>query len=282
MSRKPHPKQVNKPGRRWREPGFLLPAVEAIIIQVLAVGLLYALLLLADTVFDRRASIGVAMLMQGTLAMLITWWRRLPIWWLPIQFFFPIALLLAHTIALSPVVYLVVFLLLVLVYWTPFKTRVPLYLSGESIWEKVAAFLPKDAPVRFADVGSGVGGLALHLAERFPKASITGIELAPFPWLISWIRGRIRHNRARFVWGNYHNVDFSQFDIVFTFLSPAAMASLWEKASSDMQQDSLLLSYEFIIPHVKPDIVIPASSGDAALYGWRITKEAFEKQRSSS
>ncbi len=234
-----------------------------------------------EALFGWGVTIGVAVLLQGAFATLISWQRRLASWWLPIQFFFPLALLFAHSMSVSPFVYFIIFLALLLVYWMPFKTRVPLYLSGESVWQKVAAFFPEDAPLRFVDVGSGLGGLALYLADRFPKASIVGIELAPIPWLISWLRARTSGRRVHFILGNYNKLDFSQFDIVFTFLSPAVMETVWEKVASDMKHDGLLLSYEFVIPNLKPDIVIEASGGDAALYGWRIAK-AFTKQGSSS
>ncbi|RJX30835.1 MAG: class I SAM-dependent methyltransferase [Oxalobacter sp.] len=267
---KPHSDSKNKPGRRWREPGFLLPAVEALIIQAAAFMLLYVGCLAVDASAGWQMTLGVAALLQGAVAAIITWWRGLPLWWLPIQFLFPIALLFAHAMALSPLVYFVLFILFVLIYWAPFRTRVPLYLSGRPVWEAVAAFFPEDAAVQFVDIGSGIGGLSLYLADRFPKATVTGIELAPFPWLISWLRARFSGSRAQFIWGDYANVDLAQFDIVFTFLSPAAMPSLWIKALSDMRQDSLLLSYEFIIPGAKPDIVIYPALGGAPLYGWRI------------
>ena len=270
MEHEPLSDSPDKPGRRWREPGFLLPAAEALLIQVGAFILVYAFVLVFDRLLPFPISIGGGALLMAAAAALITWCRRLPFWWLPIQFCFPLAILLAYAMAFSPVVYFSLFMVFLLVYWTPFKTRVPLYLSGQPVWEKIATFIPENRDIQIADVGSGLGGLVLYLAKRFPKARITGIELAPFPWLIGWSRGRIARSRARFLFGDYEKIDFSQFDVVFIFLSPAVMPSLWAKASSDMRQGSLLLSYEFVIPHVKPDIVIPADVRGAKLYGWRI------------
>ncbi len=272
LDHEPQSRRKTKPGSFFSQPGFLLPGVQACVIQLVAMALLYALLLASGAFFGWQASIGVAALLQGAIATALSYWRRLPLWWLPIQFCFPVALLFAYSQNLSPGIFLGAFLLLLAVYWTPFRTRVPLFLSGEPVWNKVADLLPVDTPVRFIDVGSGLGGVVLHLSRRLPQSACVGVELAPLPWLASWVRGRLARSSARFILGNYNSLDFSQFDVVFAFLSPAAMESLWEKANSEMRDGTLLLSYEFIIPGAKPDIVIQGNLEDAMLYGWRISK----------
>jgi hypothetical protein len=252
-------------------PGFLLPAVQALVIQAVSCALLYLLLLLMWMVFAVQTTIAVAVLLQGVIAAGLSFWRRLPGWWLIIQLLFPMALLSAYALQLPPTYFLCAFVVLVLVYWTPFRTRVPLYLSGVRIWEIVAEQLPSDRPVNFVDVGSGLGGLVLDLARRRPDSHFVGIELAPFPWLVSWLRARATHSRAQFQLGNYNNADFSQFDVVFAYLSPAVMDTLWEKACAEMRAGSLLLSYEFPMWDVKPDIVIHAEKDGTTLYGWHIS-----------
>ena len=133
MLHKPKPHVKNIPGRHWSEPGFLLPAVEAGIIQFFALALIYVVLWLVESTLKYRVSIGLAVLLLGGVAAIMTWFRRLPIWWLPIQFFFPIAIIMAYSMAFSPAIYLGFFLLFLLIYWTPYKTRVPLYLSGKVV-----------------------------------------------------------------------------------------------------------------------------------------------------
>ncbi len=260
-----------EPGRNYDKPGFLLPAFQALAIQAAALIFLYLILQVVWLSLGLQVTLGIAALLQGAIAAAFSYWRRLPVWWLAIQFLFPVTLLAAYALELPSDIFLGAFLILLLLYWTPFRTRVPLYLSGASIWDAVAENLPKDQPIRFIDAGSGLGGLVLDLAKRFPKASFTGVELAPLPWAVSWIRGRFAHSPAKFVLGNYNKIDFSQFDVVFAYLSPAAMDSLWGKAISEMRNGTLLLSYEFPILKLKPDIVIEPEAGRPLLYGWRIS-----------
>jgi predicted O-methyltransferase YrrM len=51
-------------------------------------------------------------------------------------------------------------------------------------------------------------------------------------------------------------LDFAQFDVVFAYLSPAAMPELWKKAQREMRPGSLLISYEFPIEGVEPNLIV--------------------------
>jgi hypothetical protein len=95
-----------------------------------------------------------------------------------------------------------------------------------------------------------------------------GIETAPLPWLLSVLRARLTGSRARFVRGDYEQLDFAAFDVVFAYLSPAAMTALWRKAQSEMRPATMLVSYEFTIPERTPDRTIPATAARRALYVW--------------
>jgi predicted O-methyltransferase YrrM len=120
---------------------------------------------------------------------------------------------------------------------------------------------------------SGFGGLALFLARLRPDSRITGIEIAPLPWAVSAVRAAWRSLRgeggAHFVRGDYRRLNFAEYDVIFAYLSPAAMPALWLQASLQMRPGTLLLSYEFEIPGRAPDFTLVTGSG-RSLYGWRL------------
>jgi SAM-dependent methyltransferase len=215
-----------------------------------------------------RAGLLTAALVQGAIAALLSWWRKLAPWWLAIQFAFPLALVAGAALQLPSWLFLAGFLILLLVYWSTFRTQVPYFPSGKRAWDEVARLLPPDRPVRLIDIGSGLGGLVLDLAQRRPDSTFSGIELAPLPWLASRLRAIGRPN-AHFVRGDYERLDFADFDVVFAYLSPAAMAALWRKASAEMRPGTLLLSYEFAIEAKSPDLTIVPTGPGPLLYGWR-------------
>ena len=245
------------------------PAVQALIIQF--VSFLLAMLAIRGIwiLTDMQAGIVAAALLQGIIAAALAFWRRLAPWWLPIQFLFPVALIAMLSLSLPPGIFLALFVLLLGLYWTTFRTQVPFYPSGLEAWEAVAGVLPVDRPIRFIDIGSGLGGLVLNLAQRRPESTISGIELAPLPWLASWLRARLVRSRGHFIHGDYMHLDFSQYDVVFAYLSPAAMSALWEKAGIEMQPGTLLLSYEFSIPGAVADVIVTPQTQGPTLYAWR-------------
>lgn len=255
-------------------PLLRLPAIESLLIQA-AVLLLLALALPAA---KRHAALVLSPLeaafLQGWLAALASRWRGQAAWWSWIHFLFAPALLGALMLQLPPALFLAAFLLFLLLYWSTFRTQVPLYLSGAAARNAVADALPRH-PLRFIDIGSGLGGMVLDLAERRPESHFEGIELAPLPWLLSRLRLAANrhcrgHGRCRLLRGDYDRLDFSHYDVVFAYLSPAAMPRLWHKARAEMRPGTLLLSHEFAIPDAAPDIATPTRPGGTVLYGWRM------------
>jgi len=243
------------------------PAVRALLIQIGAFPLTLAVVyLLASAGF--RFSYWHVALVQGAIAAALTWWRGLASWWRAIQFFFPLALLAARQLAIPPAAFLGIFLFLLLLYWSTYRTQVPYYPSGRKVWAAVDAALPQGRALRVIDIGSGIGGLVLDLQRRRPASRIEGIELAPLPWLASHVRARITGSAARFIRGDYEALDLGDYDAVFAYLSPAAMSALWNKAAREMRPGATLFSYEFIIVDRPPNRVVHPVTDGPALYIW--------------
>ncbi len=246
------------------------PAIEALII------LCFALLLaiLAGKAVDHFSGIRLSPLpfafLHGALAAAIAYWRRMAFWWVPILLLFSPAAALMNTLQLPPTLFLAIFLFLLLLFWSTFRSQVPYYPSGLAVWQAVAALLPQDRPVQAIDIGSGLGGAVMYLSRLRPDSRFVGIELAPLPWLLSHLRARFSRSRGQFVRGDYTLLDFAEFDAIFAYLSPAAMLALWQKARAEMRPGSLLMSYEFIIEDVAPDVVIYPKVGGPALYVWHM------------
>ncbi|WP_019141217.1 class I SAM-dependent methyltransferase [Noviherbaspirillum massiliense] len=246
------------------------PAIHALLIQLAAFVLVLLLAVGLRTFAGTDLNILSAALVHGAAAALISYWRRLAAWWFPIQFIFPVALLTVHALRLPSWLFLAAFLALTCLYWTTFRTQVPFFPSGPATWHAVAGLLPEKEGVRVVDVGSGLGGLILHLARLRPEGEFSGIEVAPLPWLISALRARLAGSRGRFIRGDYDRLAFAGFDVVFAYLSPAAMPALWAKARAEMRPGTLLLSHEFPIPGVEPSLIIPGAAGRPSLFGWHM------------
>ena len=248
--------------RMWRA-----PALQALALQCAALPLTWiAVFLLARA--GAAPGYALAALLQGLFACLLTKWRALAVWWLAIQFVFPLALMETRALGVPPLAYLGVFLLLLAVFWSTFRTQVPYFPSNRRVWNEVARLLPADRPLRVIDIGSGLGGLVLALAARRPDATVEGIELAPLPWLVSALRAKSSGSGALFMRGDYEHLNFADYDVVFAYLSPAAMSALWRKAARELHSGAILISYEFLITEKAPDLSIVPTEGGSVLYVW--------------
>jgi hypothetical protein len=245
------------------------PALRAFLLQVLA----FVLGVVAVSAVEAGSGLSVPLpawaLLQGLIAAGLSRLAKLAPWWLAIQLLFPVAIVTVLYARLPPWVFLVAFLAFLVLYWTTFRTQVPYFPSTRGTWNAVASLLP-DEPIRFVDIGSGFGGMAMHLAALRPDCLVEGVELAPLPWFVSLLRARFSRNPACFFRRDYVGMSLSEYDAVFAFLSPAAMPALWEKARSEMRAGSMLISYEFPIPGASPDMVLPPDNRGASLFVWRM------------
>lgn len=253
-----------------RRPVLQAPAIQALFILCAA----WVLALLAGQGVESLSGVVISPIpfafLHGALAAGLARLRRMASWWAPILFFFPPAAVLVNSFHLPPVLFLAVFLFLLLLFWSTFRSQVPFYPSGQATWDAVAALLPADQPLHVIDIGSGLGGAVLYLSRLRPDSRFVGIELAPLPWLVSQVRALLGRSRGAFVRGDYTRLDFRDYDAIFAYLSPAAMTALWQKARAEMRPGTLLLSYEFIIEDMQPDVVVHPKENGPALYGWRM------------
>lgn len=257
-------------GAPFRLACLRLPAVLALLAQLIAFGVVILLAIVLPPLAGMQLSIAIAVVMQGCVAAVLARMFRLAPWWMPIEFCFPVAVVALSILQLPPLVYLAAFLLFLALFWSTFRTQVPFFPSNEAVWRAVAELLPRGQSLRIIDVGSGFGGMVMYLARTRPESRVIGVELAPLPWICSLLRGRASGSAGQFVRGDYEIVNFGDFDVVFAYLSPAAMPALWRKAHTEMRKGSLLLSYEFAIPDVEPSIVLHPSESGPPLYGWRV------------
>jgi hypothetical protein len=247
-----------------------VPAVQALFFQLVSFFIVLLIVRGLGALAGITMHILVIALFQGLIAAGFSAWCRLAPWWLAIQLLFPLLLLLGLSLHLPPALFLAAFLVFLCLYWTTFRTQVPFYPSGSGAWDAVVQILPAESPIRFIDIGSGLGGLILNLSKARPASHFVGIEIAPLPWLVSVLRASLTRSKAQFQRGDYGRLNFAEHDVVFAYLSPVAMPNLWLKARAEMRPGTLLLSYEFPIPSVAPSFVTATAKNGPQIYGWRM------------
>ena len=189
-------------------------------------------------------------LSQATLASLFSAVLRWPKWWWLIQFVFPIGIYLGVQSGFNPLLALVVFALVWLVFSNAFKERVPLYLTNDTTRQALKALVKRQRDVRFLDLGCGLGGNVAFMSQLRGVSVSHGVETAPVPYLMSRLWTVLRGGQvfAMDLW----KTDLAYYDLVYAFLSPEPMPRLWEKVKEEMLPGSVFVSNSFAIPNAEP------------------------------
>jgi len=248
----------------------LAPATLAVFIQLAALIAVFLSVLVVSYFSTVRFSLWSLVLLQSLAATALCHFAGQATWWRWIHAVFPLALWGMSQWSVPNEVYLIGFLITLSIFWTTFRSQVPFFPSRPIVWQKVAELIPSEKTTRMIDIGSGLGDLSMHIAKAKPNSTIEGIEIAPLPWLLSVVRAWLLRSSAQFSLGNYHELDFAQYDLVFAYLSPAAMPALWEKAQQEMQAGSLLVSYEFDIADVTPSFIIENTPQTPTIFVWEL------------
>lgn len=249
----------------------LPPSIVALLLQGVAFLLATALV---QTTSLEPSPLSFA-LICGVLAALLSRLAGLAKWWLLIQLLFVPALVLVNALRLPPNFFLIAFLILMVVYWSTFRSQVPLYLSSRKVWGALETLLPPTVPgrrFRFVDLGSGLGGVLTHLARIRPDACYEGVENAPLPFVLSWLRLRLGgYHNCSVHWGSMWDCDLGQYDVVFAYLSPVPMDKLWRKAQREMRPGSTFISNTFAVPEHPPLYTYTLDDlHRSTLYIWRM------------
>lgn len=246
----------------------LPPSIVALLLQVAA----FAVVMFVVRATQVQIAPVVFALFCGALAAWFSHLAKQARWWLIIQLAFLPAILVAYSLNIPPTLFLVAFIAMLAVYWSAFRTQVPLYLSSNKVWQALETQLPIDRPFKFIDLGSGIGGVLTHLARTHPHGHFHGVEYAPLPFVWSWLRIKSgNHKNCTVQWGSMWNSDLSQYDVVFAYLSPVPMEKLWHKARAEMRPGTLFISSTFAVPDQLPHEVVQVDDlHHSTLLIWRM------------
>lgn len=109
--------------------------------------------------------------------------------------------------------------------------------------KKLLEILPKNLDGTIYDLGSGFGLVAYLLAKKYPKATVTGIEISFVPYWIAKVVFFAAPNLS-FVRKDYRKCDFSGANLIYCYLFPRGMEDL-----SQMDIRCALISNTFALPN---------------------------------
>lgn len=223
----------------------------------------------------RPAPVPVLVSIFSLAAVVLSQRLAMPPWWWSIAALFGPAVVLAIGLAVPAGLWLSGLLVLLVAFGAPFVSRVPLYLSGRAVASGLEALLPSRPGARIVDLGAGVGSLLAMAARLRPELRCVGVEWAPLPWLFGRLRWIATGRPIDWRYGDLWRQPLTDCDLVYAYLSPAAMPRLAVKAAREMPAGSRLVSYRFAIPGVPADQVLRLGPGrNECLHVWQIAPES--------
>jgi SAM-dependent methyltransferase len=118
--------------------------------------------------------------------------------------------------------------------------------TSRSEIDSVAKLLNLSADSKFYDLGSGYGRLIIAISERY-GASCVGVEIDPIKcwWTRLVVKRKKLDSPVKVVYSNFLNVDLSEANSVFIFLSGEGgiMEKVRKKVHSEMKPGSCVVSF---------------------------------------
>jgi 2-polyprenyl-3-methyl-5-hydroxy-6-metoxy-1,4-benzoquinol methylase len=261
------------PKRLWAQ-ALLIQCVSMLLITGLISGVINSVFAFELRSFGIRLdSVWFWLLPHVCLTSMMAKAAKMPVWWRWIHIIFPVAVVFMQQVALPAGVYFAGFIMTLALYWSVHNTRVPFYPSFPVTWRAMHHILEQhagDRSLQVLDIGSGIGDIAMFIAKQRIHDEVSGIEIAPLPWVISAIRAIFSGTSVRFTLGDYRQLDFASLDVVFAYLSPAVMTDVWQKVQHEMRPGSLFVSSEFPVAELAADRIIYPSAQAPALYVYHI------------
>ena len=207
---------------------------------------------------------------MGAIALAVACIARQPWWWRLIHLIFVPLLWQTSQLGIEPGWFLLGLIALLLVYRGAIGGRIPLFLSSASAVAALTAIAHERQARQLIDLGAGIGSVVAPLATENPALHLRGIENAPASWLLGYLRTRGLKN-CTWTWGSLWQAPLHEADLVYAFLSPEPMPTLWQKVKAEMRPGSLFVSNSFPVPDVEATLIIELEGpGNACLYCYEI------------
>ena len=207
----------------------------------------------------------------GVVAYVAALTLRLPPSWRLCNALLPLAATVSLSVELPAWVFLLALIGIVALYAPALWTRVPYYPTHRAAYALILAELPTDRPFVFLDIGCGFGDLLFFLQSRRPQGTFVGYEIGVLPWFWGTLRARLTRRRSISIqFQNMWRASLTDYDYVYTFLSPAAMERIWAKVTDEMRPSSVFITNSFPVPAPADETVAIKDPRDSTLYIHRI------------
>jgi len=157
-------------------------------------------------------------------------------------------IILKSIIFVSFVIFAVLFVFSIVIFAVHHKTGGALFVPTPKVM--IREIITAVDFGRFHDIrelGTGDGRF-ISAVERAYDRPVTGYEINPIAFLITWLKIRLFGLNSRVKFTNFWEQDLSSAQCIFCYLFPDIMARLGEKLNSELSDGAYVISANFTIP----------------------------------
>jgi hypothetical protein len=133
---------------------------------------------------------------------------------------------------------------------------VPYVISYKGVNEIIISRLKDNPRAIFIDLGCGDARLLSMVTEKFPTISARGYEIALYPLAKARQQQKKDCNRYKVIGEDFMKADLSDANVIFCYLLPHYMESIWKKIKNQCQAGTQLYSLAFPIFSIRPIDII--------------------------
>ncbi len=108
---------------------------------------------------------------------------------------------------------------------------------------------------RVYDLGAGDGRVLARAMQRVPGIKAVGYEGSVLVYVLALIRNILSRYKPEMRMENFFDVDLSDADVIFTYLSVATMQRLKEKFAKELKPGTRVVSHAFTMKGLTPEFV---------------------------
>ena len=141
--------------------------------------------------------------------------------------------------------------------WGTLRTGISPMPSSARARKAMLALVPASPEGPAWELGSGWGGLARSLAQRFPRLQVLGVERSLVPALRSGLRQALGGpSNLELRRSDFWDLPFDEPRLVLCYLYPGGMKTLGARLEAEAAPGTVIVSHTFRLPGWEPEEVV--------------------------
>lgn len=122
--------------------------------------------------------------------------------------------------------------------------------------------IPQKSPKIIA-FSTGRSGVVHAFEKKYPTATLIGVEMHLFPYIVGKIQSLIRRTKIKVIFSKIHHVDVKDADLIYCHLDPDDLRDISQKFKFECRSGTQIISTGFNIPYLtaKRSIDLPDRKG---------------------